>query len=115
MSAHFIISKQDSGCQLVAFHGRVTFGRQTERCRQKLKELLEQGERRFVFDLADVEYVDSAGVGFLVTCLTTLHQAGAKLRLTTVPERVQHVLEITRLNTVFEIFPDRKRALENFN
>jgi anti-sigma B factor antagonist len=111
----FNIDNHASGTNLVSFHGRVTFGRETERCRQRLKELLEQGDRRFVFDLSDVEYVDSAGIGFLVTCLTTLGQAGAQLRLTSLPHRVKHVLSITRLNTVFEIFPSQEQALKNFD
>ena len=110
----FTISKHDSGVHVVTFQGRITFGRQTEQCRQNLKDLVGQGERRFVFDLANVEYVDSAGIGFLVSCLTTLHQNGAKLRLASPPERVRYVLGITKLNTVFEICATREQALENF-
>ena len=110
----FTISKHDSGAQVISFKGRVTFGRQTEQCRQNLKELLARGERKFVFDLADVEYVDSAGIGFLVSCLTTLGQSGAKLRLASPPERVRYVLGITRLHTVFEVCETREQALKKF-
>lgn len=110
----FTVSKHDSGAQVVSFQGRITFGRQTEQCRQILKELLAQGERRFVFDLAGVEYIDSAGIGFLVSCLTTLGQAGAKLRLASPAERVRYVLGITRLHTVFEVCETREQALTNF-
>lgn len=108
----FMISKHNSGPQVISFQGRVTFGRETERCRHALKDLLGQSERRFVFDLGKVEYVDSAGIGFLVSCLITLGNEGAKLRLATPPERVQYVLKITRLNTVFEIFPNLDEALK---
>ena len=105
------IDKHKDGAQVVTFQGRVTFGRQTEQCRQTLKELLSAGENRFVFDLTGVEYVDSAGIGFLVSCLTSVGQAGAKLRLAGPPERVRHVLDITRLDTVFEIVETREQAL----
>ena len=108
----FTTSKHDSGTQVIRFQGRVTFGRDTERCRQTLKDLLAQGIRRFVFDLNDVEYVDSAGIGFLVSCLITLGSEGAKLRLSAPPERVRYVLGITKLDTVFEIFPTLERALQ---
>jgi len=107
----YTITKLPSGVVLVTFQGRVTFGRQTEQCRSTLKENLGAGDNRFVFDLGGVEYVDSAGIGFLVSCLTTLGQAGAKLRLAAPPERVRHVLQITRLDTVFAIFDKPEAAL----
>jgi len=111
----YTISGHPSGIQVVDFVGRVTFGRETEQCRQRLKDLMAQGEGRFVFDLEKVEYVDSAGIGFLVSCLSTLRQGGARLRLASAPERVRYVLGITRLDTVFEILPSLERALENFS
>lgn len=107
----FTASKQDS-TQVLRFQGRVTFGRETERCRQAMKDLLAQGERRFVFDLASVEYVDSAGIGFLVSCLITAANEGAKLGLAAPPERVQYVLGITKLDTVFTVFPTLEQALK---
>lgn len=110
----YTMEKQDPGTQVVSFHGRITFGKETEHCRVQLKELLEQGERRFIFDLGEVEYVDSAGIGFLVTCLTTMGRSGASLRLAALPERVRYVLGITRLQSVFDIFEDRQQALNNF-
>ena len=113
--AFYTIVKHDLGIQVLCFHGRITFGWETEGCRLKLKELLSQGERKYVFDLGDVQYVDSAGIGFLVSCLITLWQGGAYLRLAEAPERVVHVLEITRLRTVFEVFPSREAALQGFH
>ncbi len=110
----FFSSKSDSGAQVVRFQGRITFGRDTERCRQVLKDLMSQGTRHFVFDLKDVEYIDSAGIGFLVSCLITLGSEGARLRLSAPPERVQYVLGITKLDTVFEIHPDLDTALRDF-
>ncbi len=107
----YTITKDANGVQVVTFQGRMTFGRQTEQCRANLKDLLAAGDRRFLFDLAGVEWVDSAGIGFLVSCLTSLGQAGARLRLTGPPERVRHALEITRLDTVFEIYDDVQAAM----
>lgn len=110
----FTIVKHSSGPQVIRLHGRVTFGRETEHCRQALKDLLGQGERRFIFDLSSVEYVDSAGIGFLVSCLITINNEGAKLRLAGPPERVQYVLGITKLYSVFTLFPSLDKALEGF-
>ena len=110
----FRFTRHASGVQIVELRGRVTFGRHTERCREMLKAALADGERRFVFDLANVEYADSAGLGFLVSCLTSVRQAGAELRLVSPPERVIHVLNITRLNTVFHIDAGQQQALAHF-
>ena len=110
----YTTSKDDSGAAVLRFQGRVTFGRETERCRQTLKDLMGQGLRKFIFDLSGVEYVDSAGIGFLVSCLITLGNEGAKLRLAGAPERVQYVLGITKLNTVFTMFPTLRQAAQGF-
>ena len=110
----FTILRHESGAQVYRFEGRITFGMETERCRQNLKDLLAKGEGKFVFDLSAVEYVDSAGIGFLVSCLITLQQNGARLRLACPPERVRHVLGITKLDTVFEVLPSQEQALQNF-
>jgi anti-sigma B factor antagonist len=107
----FAIDHHKPDIQVVSFRGRLTFGPETQRCREALRAALAGGERNFVFDLAGVEYADSAGLGFLVSCLTTLRQAGAELRLAAVPEKVAHVLHITRLDTVFRIFPSRGEAV----
>ncbi len=112
--ALYTISGEGGGRQMVSFQGRITFGRQTEQCRHQLKELMAAGDMKFVFDLAEVEYVDSAGIGFLVSCLTSLGSNGARLRLASPPERVRYVLGITRLDTIFEIFDTREQALKNF-
>jgi anti-sigma B factor antagonist len=110
----YTASKHDSGPQVIHFQGRVTFGRETEHCRQTLRDLMAQGDRRFIFDLSGVEYVDSAGIGFLVSCLITLGNEGAKLRLAAAPERVRYVLGITKLDTVFASFPTLEEAVQDF-
>jgi len=109
-----IARDQPTGVQVITLQGRVTFGRQTEQCRQQVKELLAQGEKKFLFDLAGVEYVDSAGIGFLVSCLTSLGQGGARLKLASPPERIRYVLGITNLHTVFDICESRDQALARF-
>ncbi len=109
----FDSSRHVSGARIIRFEGRITFGGEIEACRKHLKQLLADGERQFVFDLARVEYIDSAGIGFLVSCLTTLSHDGASLRLASPPQRVQYVLGITKLYTVFQIFPTLDQALQN--
>jgi anti-sigma B factor antagonist len=101
-----------TGAQVFHFEGRMTFGRETEACRQTLKSMLSRGNRNFIFDLSDVEAVDSAGIGFLVSCLTTVRNDGGRLRLANPQQRVEYVLGITKLYTVFEVVPTVEQAAE---
>jgi anti-sigma B factor antagonist len=110
----YTTARHDSGVLEVSFRGRITFGQETERCREDIKAALSHGDRAFLFDLSAVEYVDSAGLGFLVSCLTSLRQAGAELRLSSPPARVKRVMHLTRLDTVFQIFPSPEAALAGF-
>jgi anti-sigma B factor antagonist len=110
----FKIARHGSGVQVVSLHGRLTFEPHTDRCRDAVKAALAAGDRRFVFDLSGVDYADSAGLGFLVSCLVSIRQAGAELRLVSPPERVLHVLHITRLDTVFPIDTGQPQALAHF-
>jgi anti-sigma B factor antagonist len=110
----FKIARHGSGVQVISLRGRLTFGPHTDRCRDAVKAALAAGDQRFVFDLTGVDYADSAGLGFLVSCLVSIRQAGAELRLVSPPERVLHVLHITRLDTVFPIDTGQPQALAQF-
>ena len=114
MPLDFKIARRGSGIQVVSLHGRLTFGPHTDRCKDAVRAALATGDRRFVFDLSGVDSADSAGLGFLVSCLVPIRQAGAELRLVSPPERVLHVLHITRLDTVFPIDTAQSQALAHF-
>ncbi len=97
--------------RVLEFRGRLTFGSENEKSYADLRRYVEQGERTFVFDLSRVPDMDSAGVGFLVTCFTTVLRAGGELRLAAPTDRVLYVLLITRLDTVFPVFDSVQAAL----
>jgi anti-sigma B factor antagonist len=86
---------------VVDMAGRVTTYDDT--LRECVRRSLEQGERRFVLNLKDVSYIDSAGLGQLVRAYTTVLNAGGELRLLSPGPRVRYLLEITKLNTVFTV------------
>ena len=81
--------------------GRVTI--YDEGLRASVRQFVDQGERRIVLNLAGVSYMDSGGLGQLVTAYTTVMNAGGPLRLLSPGERVLHLLQITKLNTVFTV------------
>src|SRR5205814_9061951 len=93
--------------------GRITIGEGTLIIRDSLRRMLEAGERKFVLNLADCDYIDSSGLGELVTAFTTVRNAGGELKLLNLTRRGQDLLQITNLLTVFESYNDETEALKS--
>jgi anti-sigma B factor antagonist len=92
--------------------GRITIGEGTRIIREQIKKLLEAGDRKFLLNLSDVDYIDSSGLGELVTAFTTVRNQGGQLKLLNLTRRVQDLLQITKLLTVFEAFDSESEALK---
>jgi len=92
--------------------GRITMGEGTVILRDQIQKLLASGDRKFLLNLADVNYIDSSGLGELVTSFTTVRNQGAELKLLNLTHRVQDLLQITKLLTVFESFNSEAEALK---
>jgi anti-sigma B factor antagonist len=92
--------------------GRITMGEGTLILREKIKKLLDAGDRKFLLNLSDVDYIDSSGLGELVTSFTTVRNQGGQLKLLNLTRRVQDLLQITKLLTVFESFDSESEALK---
>ena len=90
----------------------------TSEGRTQLRDLIhvcsETGHKRFLLNLAGVDYVDSSGMGELVRCFSTVRQRGGEMKLVQVNKRVADLLQITRLNTLFEIYGEEQVALRAF-
>ena len=86
--------------------------------RTQLRDLIhvfsETGHKRFLLNLAGVDYVDSSGMGELVRCFSTVRQRGGEMKLVQVSNRVADLLLMTRLNTLFEIYSEEEVALGSF-
>jgi len=94
--------------------GRITIGEGTLTVREALQELLKAGDRKFLVNLADVDYIDSSGLGELVTLFTTVrHQAHGQVKLLNLTKRIRDLLQITKLLTVFEAFDNETEALKS--
>ncbi len=114
-SSEFVIQPgalpQARALRTLEFTGRLTFGAESERHYEELRAQIGKGARHFVFDLSRVPDVDSAGLGFLVACLTTILHADGSLSLAAPSDRVLYALLITRLDTVFSLFDSVEKAL----
>jgi anti-sigma B factor antagonist len=109
-----IVDKEVNGVTVLELVGRVTLGEGSSMLRTKIKELLSQGKTRLVLDLAEVGYIDSAGLGTLVAGFTSAQNQGASLKLANLTKRFSEQLNITKLVTVFDVFDTVQDAVKSF-
>lgn len=95
--------------------GRVTMGEGDELLKDKVNSLVNQGHRKIVLNLAEVPYVDSAGLGEIVRTYTTVSRQGGSLKLFNLTKRITDLLSITKLLTVFETFESENDAVQSFS
>jgi anti-sigma B factor antagonist len=94
--------------------GRLTLSDSRTQLRDLIHVLSSRGHTKFLFNLAGVEFIDSDGMGELVRCYSIVRQRGGELKLVRVNRKVHDLLELTRLNTLFEIYSEERAALEAF-
>ena len=95
--------------------GKITLGEGDELLKDKINSLLNQGRRKLVLNLADVPYIDSAGLGEVVRTYTTVSRQGGSLKLLNLTKRITDLLSITKLLTVFETFDSENEAVRSFS
>lgn len=108
-------AKDSQGVKVLSLAGRVTLGDESSQLRNKIKELLSQGNKRLVLDLGGVSYVDSAGLGTLVAGYTSARNEGGEIRLANVTKRLGELLSITKLLTVFSVYDSVEAAVKSFS
>ena len=94
--------------------GKITIGEGSVQLRDAVSNLLESGRQRIILNLQGVSYVDSSGIGELVSRYTTTKNQGGQLKLLQLPKKIKDLLMITKLLTVFEIYEDEETALSSF-
>ena len=95
--------------------GKVTLGEGDELLKDKVNSLVNQGQRKIVLNLADVPYIDSAGLGEIVRTYTTVSRQGGSLKLLGLTKRITDLLSITKLLTVFETYEKEADAVRSFS
>ena len=107
-------SRQVDGVTIVDLSGRIVLGEATTTLREMLQNLLSQGQKKILLNLAEVSYIDSSGLGALVSGYTTLAGQQGHLKLLNLTKKVQDLLQITKLLTVFEVHTDEATAVRSF-
>src|SRR6202048_1819776 len=110
-----IVTRLIDGVEVVKVSGRIELGEGSAAIREVVRDLLARGRKKIVLDLADVDYIDSAGLGALVSAFTSVRNEGGALKLVYLTKKVQALLQMTKLYTVFEIFDDETAAIKSFN
>jgi len=100
---------------IIDMSGKMTLGEGDELLRDKVNSLVQQGQKRIVLNLAEVPYIDSAGLGEIVRTYTTVSRNGGSLKLLSLTKRIQDLLSITKLLTVFETFESEADAVRSFS
>ena len=110
-----ITTREVSHVTIVDINGRITLGDETGQLRDTVRKLLAAGKKKIVLNLANVDYIDSSGVGELVSSFTAVRNAGGELKLLSLTKKVSDVLQVTKLYTVFDIKEDEFNAVKSFD
>jgi anti-sigma B factor antagonist len=109
-----IASREVDGVTVLELSGRITLGEGSVQLRDAIRDAIAKGQRNILVDLGEVSYIDSSGLGELVSAYTTARNQGAKLKLLKLTKKVHDLLQLTKLYTVFDIYDDEASAIASF-
>ena len=107
-------SRQVNGVTVVDMSGRITLGEGSVVLRDTIRDLLGKGQKKILLNLGNVTYIDSSGIGELVSAFTSVRNQGGELKLLNLTKKVHDLLQITKLYTVFDIKDDETAAVGAF-
>jgi anti-sigma B factor antagonist len=109
-----LTTRQVGDVTVVDAVGRITLGEGASTFRDSVRDLVASGHKKLLLNLAEISYIDSSGIGELVSGFTTVANQGGTVKLLNLTKRVQDLLQITKLYTVFEVFDDEAKAVRSF-
>jgi anti-sigma B factor antagonist len=109
-----LTTRQVGDVTVVDAVGRITLGEGASTFRDSIRDLAATGHKKLLLNLAEISYIDSSGIGELVSGFTTVANQGGTVMLLNLTKRVQDLLQITKLYTVFEVFDDEAKAVRSF-
>ncbi len=109
-----VSTRQVDGIMVVDLSGRITLGEGSTLLRDTVRDLISKGHKQILLNLGDVTYIDSSGIGELVSAYTTVRNQGGELKLLNLTKKVHDLLQITKLYTVFDVKDDEATAIAAF-
>jgi anti-sigma B factor antagonist len=108
-------TRQVGDVTVIDASGRITLGEGSTSLRETIKSLLDEGKSKLLLNMESVSYIDSSGIGELVSGYTTVRGKGGELKLLNLSKRIYDLLQITKLYTVFPVFDDETEAIRSFS
>lgn len=109
-----IRERQAGDVTVLDMDGKITIGEGSVSLRSAVRRLIEEGKKKILLNLSNVSYVDSSGIGELVSSFTTVQREGGQLKLLKLTQKIRDLLGITKLLTVFDTYDDESQALNSF-
>ena len=109
-----LTTRQVGDVSVVDAAGRITLGEGAITFRDAIRDLASKGNAKILLNLSEISYIDSSGIGELVSGYTTVRNQGGVLKLVGLTKRVQDLLQITKLYTVFDVYDDEATAIQSF-
>jgi anti-sigma B factor antagonist len=110
-----LITRLIDGVTVVQISGRIELGEGSAAVRDLVRDLLGKGRKKILLNLGDVDYIDSAGLGSLVSAFTSVRKEGGELKLVYLTKKVHDLLQMTKLYTVFDIIDDETAGIKSFD
>lgn len=107
-------NREVSGIVIIDLSGQLTLGESSAAIRDEVRDQTNQGLRKILLNLANITYIDSAGLGELTAAYTSVKNRGGELKLLSLTKRVHDLMQITKLYTVFDVYDDEKKAIASF-
>ena len=110
-----LTTRQVGDVTVIDATGRITLGEGSSTFRDTVKDLTAKGNKKILLNLSDVTYIDSSGIGEMVSGFTSVTNQGGQLKLLKLTKRVKDLLQITKLYTVFDVYDDEAEAVRSFS
>ena len=109
-----ITNSEVKGVSVVELDGRIVLGEESNSLREELKRLIAEGKKKIVLNMANIKYIDSAGLGTLIAAHLSAKTQGASVRLCHLGQKFHEVLQMTKLLTVFDVYDTEEAAISSF-
>ena len=114
MSALFMTCREVGPVTIVDLSGKISLGEGSALLRKTIRDLIENGQTKILLNLGDINYIDSSGIGELVSGFTAVRNRNGELKLLNLTKKVHDLLQITKLFTVFDVFTDEGTAVRSY-
>ena len=114
MPALFATCREVGAVTIIDLSGKISLGEGSALLRRTIRELLENGQTRILLNLGDVNYIDSSGIGELVSGFTAVRNRNGELKLLNLTKKVNDLLQLTKLYTVFDVYTDEGTAVRSY-